>query len=235
MTLSVKTAKAKILLIEAKRADRPSFAFGLDKKGYQVTSVPNGATALEQLANGLPDLVIVDAASMRTSGRRICHSLQKQAPGVPVVLILTSEDEQNEKNNAKVVLTLPFTLQKLINRIRPLLPVEEKNVLKAGPFQLDVQQRIARRHDRQTRLTPRLVSLLKLLMEHPGEVIARDDLFREVWDTAFTGDTRTLDVHVSWLRQALEDDPRRPAYIKTVRGQGYRLDIEPVNGSETAL
>lgn len=223
--MSVKTAKAKILLVEGKRADRPSFAFGLDKKGYQVTTVPNGAAALDRLAEGYPNLVIVDAASMRTSGRRICQSIQKHAAGVPVVLIVSSDDEQNEKNSANVVLALPFTLQKLINRIRPLLPVEAKNVLKAGPFQLDVQQRVARCEDRQTRLTPRLVSLLKILMEHPGDVIERDDLFREVWDTAFTGDTRTLDVHVSWLRQALEVDPRRPQYIKTVRGKGYRLDL----------
>ncbi len=79
---------------------------------------------------------------------------------------------------------------------------------------------------KQARLTPRLVILLKTLMERPGEVIERNTLFRMVWETAYTADTRTLDVHVSWLREALEDDPRHPRFVKTVRGVGYRLDLE---------
>jgi DNA-binding response OmpR family regulator len=96
----------------------------------------------------------------------------------------------------------------------------------AGPIQLDTEQRLVRCENRQVRLTPRLVILLKILMEHPGELIDRKELFRQVWDTAYTVDTRTLDVHVSWLRQAIEEDPRHPKYIKTIRGMGYRLDVE---------
>jgi DNA-binding response OmpR family regulator len=78
--------------------------------------------------------------------------------------------------------------------------------------------------DKEERLTPRLIQLLKTLMEHPGEVIEREKLFSEVWRTEYTGDTRTLDVHISWLRQAIEEDPRNPRYLKTIRGVGYRLD-----------
>ncbi len=235
--MSVKTTKAKILLVEGKRADHPSFAFGLDKKGYQVESVSNGATAIDRVSEACPDVIIVDAASMRTSGRRICQSLQKQAAGVPVVLIVDPPSDGKEITGAKVVLVMPFTLQKLVNRIRPLLPVEQKDLMEVGPFQLDTQQRVARCLGKQARLTPRLVTLLKILMETPGTVIEREHLFRQVWDTAYTGDTRTLDVHVSWLRQALEKDPRRPQFIKTVRGVGYRLDVEDYarsNGSEPA-
>jgi DNA-binding response OmpR family regulator len=171
---------------------------------------------------------------MRTSGKRICQSLQKNAAGIPVILILEPSSEPNETPGADVVLALPFTLQKLVNRIRPLLPVEEKDLLQAGPFQLDTQQRVARCQNKQVRLTPRLVTLLKILMETPGTVIEREHLFRQVWDTAYTGDTRTLDVHVSWLRQALEVDPRHPQFIKTVRGVGYRLDIEEYGHSNGA-
>jgi DNA-binding response OmpR family regulator len=228
-TFAVKAAKAKILLIEGKRSDRDSFAFGLNKKGYLVDSVPNGNTALSHIADYQPDLLIVDAASMRTSGRRICQSLQKHARGVPIVLIGEQNGDLREKGDVNVVLVLPFTLQKLINRIRPLLPVEPKDVLEAGPFQLDLQQRMARCKGKQVKLTPRLVILLKTLMQNPGTVIERQNLFRQVWDTAYTGDTRTLDVHVSWLRQLLEDDPRHPQYIKTIRGVGYRLDVEEDN------
>jgi DNA-binding response OmpR family regulator len=127
-----------------------------------------------------------------------------------------------------VILSLPFTLQKLMNRIRPLLPAEQKDLLQVGGLQLDPIQRWVRIGGRQTSLTPRLVTLLKILMEHPGEVIEREYLFRTVWDTAYTEDTRTLDVHVSWLRRAIEEDPRNPQHIKTIRGVGYRLDMEEI-------
>jgi DNA-binding response OmpR family regulator len=218
--------KANVLLIEGKRAEHPSFSAGLTKKGFHVESVPNGSAALTRLADGLPHLVIVDAASMRTSGKRICQSLRQHAEKLPVVLILDVSPDSNDKMGADVVLVQPFTLQKLINRLRPLIPSEPKDLLEAGDLQLDVEQRMLRCQDRQVRLTPRLVTLLKILMEHPGELIDRKDLFRQVWDTAYTVDTRTLDVHVSWLRQAVEVDPRHPQFIKTVRGAGYRLDVD---------
>jgi DNA-binding response OmpR family regulator len=84
---------------------------------------------------------------------------------------------------------------------------------------------VVRCQGRETHLTPRLVELLQILMQHPGEVIERDGLFRQVWKTEYTRDTRTLDVHISWLRRVLEADPRRPRFLKTIRGVGYRLDV----------
>ena len=113
--------KARLLIIEGKRAERPSFLGGLTKKGFQVDSVPNGTAALAHLEVNVPNLVVVDAASMRTSGKRICHSIRQHAPGVPVVLILEQGASMPEKTEAEVVLIEPFTLQKLVNRIRPLL------------------------------------------------------------------------------------------------------------------
>jgi DNA-binding response OmpR family regulator len=224
--------KAKILLIEGKRADRPSFVAGLARKGYQIESVTNGSQALARLEPLVPDLIIINAASMRTSGKRICQSIRSHSRSAHIVLITDVQNvEVIEKEDlADVVLTLPFTLQKLMNRIRPLLPADQKDLLEVGPLQLDPIQRWVRIGPRQTSLTPRLVTLLKILMEHPGEVIERAQLFRTVWDTAYTEDTRTLDVHISWLRRALEDDPRNPQIIKTIRGVGYRLDIDEEPG-----
>jgi DNA-binding response OmpR family regulator len=220
--------KAKILLIEGKRADRPSFVAGLTRKGYQVESVGNGSEALARLEAFAPNLIIVNAASMRTSGKRICQSIRSHARDVHIVLITdTQKAETIEKEDlAEVVLTLPFTLQKLMNRIRPLMPAEQKDLLQVGILQLDPVQRWVRVGTRQASLTPRLVMLLKILMENPGKVIEREYLFRTVWDTAYTEDTRTLDVHVSWLRRAIEDDPRNPVHLKTIRGIGYRLDMD---------
>jgi DNA-binding response OmpR family regulator len=220
--------KAKILLIEGKRADRPSFVAGLTRKGYQVESVANGAEALARLGALSPDLIIINAASMRTSGKRICQSIRAHSHNSHIVLVTEGQntDSIEKEELADVVLPLPFTLQKLMNRIRPLLPADQKDLLQVGALQLDPVQRWVRIGNRQTSLTPRLVMLLKILMEHPGEVIGREYLFRTVWDTAYTEDTRTLDVHVSWLRRAIEDDPRNPRHIRTIRGVGYRLDME---------
>lgn len=220
--------KAKILLIEGKRADRPSFVTGLTRKGYQVESVTNGSEALARLEPFSPDLIIINAASMRTSGKRICQSIRAHSRNMHIVLIkeASNVDSIEKEDLADVVLILPFTLQKLMNRIRPLLPSEQKDLLQVGRLQLDPVQRWVRIGTHQTSLTPRLVTLLKILMEHPGQVIEREYLFRTVWDTAYTEDTRTLDVHVSWLRRAIEDDPRSPRYIKTIRSVGYRLDME---------
>jgi DNA-binding response OmpR family regulator len=217
--------KTRILLIEGKRPDHPSFSSGLVKKGFQVETVHGGNVALPRLKESLPDLVLIDAASMQTSGRRICQSVKEHANGVPVALIVSEQPEKTQKTAADITLIWPFTLQKLLNRIRPFLPSELNDVFQVGPLQLDIEQRWVRCHHKQARLTPRLVTLLKALMERPGEVIERNDLFRMVWDTAYTADTRTLDVHVSWLRASLEENPRRPRYIKTVRGVGYRLDL----------
>lgn len=217
--------RAMILLIEGKRSNQPSFFPGLTKKGFEVHSVSTGNAALAFLEQHSPHVVLVDAASMRTSGKRICQSIRENVPGVPI-LVIVSKEQSEVRLDADVVLVQPFTLQKLLNRIRPLLPTENKNILVAGPLNLDLEQRWVRYHNRQISLTPRLVTLLKVLMEHAGEVIDREELFKLVWDTAYTGDTRTLDVHISWLRQALEEDPRHPRFVKTVRGVGYRLDIE---------
>jgi DNA-binding response OmpR family regulator len=216
--------KSIILLVEGKRSDGPSFMAGLVKKGHQVESASSGNVALAYLDGERPNLVIINAASMRTSGKRICQSIRQKMPDLPIVLILDSKAETVEKGMADVVLTLPFTLQKLLNRIRPFLPVEKKDMLKAGPLELDVEQRWLIHRGKQTRMTPRLMALLKILMEHPGEVVERKDLFKQAWETEYTEDMRTLDVHISWLREIVEDDPRHPRYLKTVRGVGYRLD-----------
>jgi DNA-binding response OmpR family regulator len=98
-------------------------------------------------------------------------------------------------------------------------------ILHIGPVRLDLENKKVRCYGRETRLTPRLTQLLKTLMEHPGAALERQWLFREVWKTEYTGDTRTLDVHISWLREAIEEDHRKPRLLKTIRGIGYRLDV----------
>ena len=218
--------KPRVLIVEGKRTDHPSFAAGLAKKGCLVESVLSGSAAIERLNVIVPDLVIIDASSMRTSGKRICQSLHEKQPYLPVILVIDSSGDPNDHYGSNSVLVLPFTMQKLLNRVKHLLPVNNNGGMQAGPFTLDMEQRRVIMDDKQVQLTPRLAGIFKILMEHPGEVIEREALFRQAWETDYTGDTRSLDVHMSWLRQTLEENPRHPRYIKTIRGVGYRLDVE---------
>lgn len=218
--------KHLILLIEGKRTDRPSFMSGLSKKGYEVESVPNGASALKAIQQLNPKAIIIDAASMRTSGIRICTSLRVALDKTPILLIATEAQEVIDENCADQVLRLPFTLQKLLNRLRPYMSMNENKKLECGPIKLDIKERWLHCDGKKTRLTPRLFTLMEAFMSHPGEVLLREDLFRKIWETDYLGDTRSLDVHISWLRQAVEEDPRNPKYIKTERGIGYRLEVE---------
>lgn len=217
--------KARILWVEGKRAESPPFVLALRKKGYQIEVAQTGDGALAILHAFDPDLVVINAASMRTSGARIGRSLRSKTNGVPLVLIADSHHLPADDAWLDVSLTLPFTTRKLLNRIKPLLPGEGDNLLHVGPFRLDLERKRVRCQGREVSLTPRLTHLLQLFLTHPGEALERERLFREVWKTEYTGDTRTLDVHISWLRQAIEDDPRKPRFLKTIRGVGYRFDL----------
>jgi len=218
--------KNRLLLVEGKRVDQPSYMAGLSKKGFIVESAPNGATALKMVKKNPPKAVIIDAASMRTSGTRICSALKQELEDVPVFLIVGEGQKSDPKDCADVVLQLPFTVQKLLNRLRPFMTIDENKKLQCGPITLDLKERWVYCEDRRARLTPRLFTLMETFMRRPGEVITREELFKKLWETDYMGDTRSLDVHISWLRHAICPNPRKPRYIKTERGVGYRLDIE---------
>ena len=215
---------ATILIIEGRHAEIPSFANDLQKKGFNVGTAKSGGEAISHLDKTCPDLVVVNAASLRSSGVRICQSLRDKNEKLPIILILEGNSTVG-KDSADVILNLPFTVQKLANRIKPLLPGDGKNVIQAGPIRLDAEKRRVRCLGKNAKLTPRLVALLQILMDRHGEVVEREQLFKQVWETDYTGDTRTLDVHISWLRRAIELDPLNPKFLKTIRGVGYRLDV----------
>ncbi len=216
--------KATLLLIEGRHAEIPSFASDLQKKGFDVVSTQNGSEAVSKLKQTSPSLVIVNAPSLRSTGIRICLSLRKKDAKIPIILIVENE-KSIDKDLADSILVLPFTVQKLVNRAKALLPGDGNNVLSVGPIRLDVENRRVRALGKNAKLTPRLITLLQILMDKHGEVVEREALFKKVWETNYTGDTRTLDVHISWLRRAIELDPDNPKFLKTIRGVGYRLDV----------
>lgn len=217
--------KTTLLVIEGRHAEIPSFATDLQKKGFDVVSAQNGSEAISQLKQTNPSLVIVNAPSMRSTGLRICLSIRKKDSKIPIILIVENDQKSVDKELADSILALPFTVQKLVNRIKALMPGDGDNVVSVGPIRLDLENRRVRSLGKNTKLTPRLITLLQILMDKHGEVVEREALFKKVWETNYTGDTRTLDVHISWLRRAIELDPDNPKFLKTIRGVGYRLDV----------
>ncbi|MBN2557037.1 MAG: response regulator transcription factor [Anaerolineales bacterium] len=216
---------AKIMVIESGRASAPSFAPSLEKKGYTVQVCHKVGHALALAEKDLPDLIVLDAASMKTSGTRMCRRARSFLDGVPIILVVPPQTNPDSGSGASLILVQPFTPRKLHNRIVRLLPGDENYNLEVGPIKLNLAQYKVRSHGKETRLTPKQARLLEVFMKDPGRLMSRTKLIRKVWQTDYTGDTRTLDVHMSWLRRAVEPDPKQPRYLKTIRGMGYRLDV----------
>jgi DNA-binding response OmpR family regulator len=150
----------------------------------------------------------------------------KRADGtVPILWVLDEGQSVSKEGIADLSLQRPFTSRKLLNRVRKLLPSKKSETLTAGDIVFDPRSRQVRKGDRQLRLTPKQAALLEELMRHAPEVLSRRFLMKNVWKTDYLGDTRTLDVHIRWVREAIEDNPSAPKYVQTVRGVGYRFEI----------
>jgi DNA-binding response OmpR family regulator len=216
---------ASVLLIESGRPSAPSFASALEKKGFAVTVQHEVGPAIKSASKSPPDVLILDAASMRTSGSRLCRTARANLDGVPIILISPAGTGSESANGSTVNLVQPFTARKLVNRVYRLLPGDDRYSLQAGPIKLNLVQRKVKVHGRESRLTPKQAKLLELFMHNPGKLLTRKQLIRDVWLTDYTGDTRTLDVHMSWLRHAVEGNSKKPQFLRTIRGVGYRLDV----------
>jgi DNA-binding response OmpR family regulator len=216
---------ANILLIESGRASAPSFASALEKKGYNVSVYHRMDAALVAAGKKHPDLLVLDAASMKTSGTRLSRKARAQLDGLPIILVSPEDSQPDPGNGATLTLVHPFTPRKLLNRVARLLPGDDKYALEVGPIRLNRANCKVRCYKKEARLTPKLAHLLEVFMFNAGKLMTRKRLIRLVWHTDYTGDTRTLDVHMSWLRYAIEPDPKEPILLKTIRGMGYRLDL----------
>ncbi len=225
----------RVLLVERGSSLYPSHASALRKRGYALTMRRSVKDAIQHVAADQPHIAVLDAASMHTSGARMTQQLARHLNGTPLLLLCPEETNPAAKGFADIVLVHPFTYRKVLNRIAQLRPPSRDRELRIGPIRLDLATRILRCRHNSTKLTPKLVSLLRLLIANRGRVVRREDLMREVWDTDYTGDMRTIDVHMSWLRKVLEPDPNSPRYLKTVRGIGYRLDLpNPIHKTNQA-
>lgn len=229
-----KHKKQRILIVEDEADLRKTLKFNFKEHGYKVSTAADGRVGLEKARTKKPDLIILDLMLPEMDGLTLMRILRQESD-VPV-LMLTARSSEIDKivgleNGADDYLTKPFSLGELLARVRALLRRADRmavrNVLTSGPLALDLVSRRATLNQRPLELSPKEFSLLAELMRHERAVLSRDLLLTQVWGYEFVGDTRTVDVHIRWLREKIEADPSHPVMIQTVRGIGYRFEGVP--------
>jgi DNA-binding response OmpR family regulator len=216
-------ATASILLIGGVRARDDKFLAALQKQ-YNVLVAASGQEATEYTSDSSVAILILDAVAMRSSGDRICRQLKEAFPTLPIIHIHPGPRDKT-KSIADVILFHPLTAKRLVNSVGRLIHVDEEEVIETGPFRMNVPRRILIAHGKETQLTPKQALLVETFLRNPGKTLDRKMLMEQVWETDYLGDTRTLDVHIRWIRKVMEDGGKRPRYLKTVRGVGYCLEI----------
>ncbi|MCS7060783.1 MAG: response regulator transcription factor [Anaerolineae bacterium] len=223
-----RTTIKKILLVQGGLGD--SVGPALEQHGYRVAWVRSARTALEFIQKDLPALVVIDVPSLRVGPERLCLSI-KRVGNVPIILIGPETPPGAVAQNgaaapacADAYIPRPLQLRRFLSRVEKLMPEGQALELRCGDLVFRPANGILRKRSEELYLNPKLSKLLQLFMQRPGEVLTRKFLMQQVWETSFMGDTRTLDVHIRWLREAIEDDPSDPVYLRTVRRQGYRFE-----------
>ncbi len=190
----------------------------------------NQKQALSGLRRSPPHGILVQI-SPRYPRVRFCQDVRRRAPRI---LLVAVSDEPLTPSTCTFDATLPRSLprREVARVMKDLIELLSKTLIRGGPFWLDTLSREVTGPHGQVVLPPKQCKLLHMLMEHAGRVVQRADLMETIWETTFLEDTRTLDVHVRWLREKIEPDPSRPVYIRTVRGEGYSFIPWPRGGWE---
>ncbi|SDW96176.1 two-component system, OmpR family, alkaline phosphatase synthesis response regulator PhoP [Marininema mesophilum] len=228
----------KVLVVD----DEPSIIklvqFNLEKEGFQVLVAADGEAALAKIKEDQPDLLILDLMLPKVDGLEVCKQVRAHSHHLPI-LMLTAKTEEFDKVlglelGADDYMTKPFSPRELTARVKAIFRRMEalrqndedssKQFLQIGELTIDLDGYEVHHRQRMIDLTPKEFELLIYLANHRGKVLSRDQLLNAVWDYDYIGDTRIVDVHVSHLREKVEEDSRNPVYIKTVRGIGYKFE-----------
>jgi DNA-binding response OmpR family regulator len=225
-----------VLVVDDEPLVRETVAEALVTDGLRVVTAADGREALERFRADPPDLVLLDLMLPELSGMEVCRILRRES-AVPIVM-LTARDSELDKVvglelGADDYVTKPFSLRELQARVRaqlrrqeaaPQAPARPAEV-RLGSVVVDLAGHRLLRNGQALPVKPKAFELLAYLLRHPGQVFSRDQLLEHVWGYDYAGETRTVDVHVHWLRSQLEDDPARPRFLETVRGVGYVLRL----------
>ncbi|NEU76664.1 response regulator transcription factor [Hassallia byssoidea VB512170] len=231
---------SRILVVEDEELIREMLVVALEEEGYGVVTASDGRTALEYLKNFEPnsgevvfDLVILDLMLPQINGLDICRLLRHQGNPVPILMLSAKGSETDRVLGLEVgaddYLTKPFSMRELVARCRALLRRQRLSTLPVVPVlhykevTLNPQECRVMVRGQEVNLSPKEFRLLELFMSYARRVWSREQLLDQVWGPDFVGDSKTVDVHIRWLREKLELDPSRPEYIVTVRGFGYRF------------
>lgn len=223
---------ARLLLVEDENTMRETLALNLRAEGYHVDEAADGEKGLELARASEYDLLVLDVMLPKLDGLTMCRILRRES-SVPIIL-LTARGTETDKiigleTGADDYIVKPFSLGEFLARVRAALRRgavlrEPTNELVSGDLRLDLSARRGWRQEAELALAPREFDLLAALMRNRGAVLTRDLLLARVWGEDYVGDARTVDVHIRWLRQKIEEDPSEPQRILTVRGMGYRFE-----------
>jgi DNA-binding response OmpR family regulator len=220
-----------VLLVEDEQSIAEPFAKALARGGFRPTVARTAAEALDLVSTVDPDVVLLDLALPDGDGREVCRRLRRESD-VPIIMVTASGTVTDRvvglELGADDYVVKPFAVGEVIARIRAVLRRGRAGqavqaMLVVQDLRIDVGARRAWRLDQELELTRREFDLLARLAQDAGRVVTREALMSDVWDMNWFGSTKTLDVHIGWLRRKLGDDPARPSYIHTVRGVGFRL------------
>ncbi len=232
----------KILIVEDEPTLQDTLAYNLQRAGYEVRLTGNGLEGLELAASFQPNLIVLDVMLPGLDGFEFCRRLRQHST-VPIIMLTARSDEVDRVVGLEVgaddYLTKPFSMRELLARVKAQLRRAEmfreelrkaqgdaspETVLRFGDLEIDESRHEARLGGEPLALKPQEYRLLNFFARHPRQMLSRERILEEVWGWNFIGDSRTVDVHVRWLRQRIEPDPSKPQRIITVRGEGYRFE-----------
>nr|WP_263313033.1 response regulator transcription factor [Mammaliicoccus sp. Marseille-Q6498] len=227
----------KVLVVDDEQSIVTLLKYNIEQAGYQVIVAYDGAQALEKVNEEKPDLVVLDVMLPEMDGIEVCKTIRSDKNQVPILMLTAKDDEFDRvlglELGADDYMTKPFSPREVVARVKAILRrvgqvemnnSEEDEDIILGNIRIRPEYFEVYRNDDLLELTPKEFELLLYLIERQGRVITREHMLNSVWNYEFAGDSRIVDVHISHLRDKLEENPKQPQFIKTVRGLGYKLE-----------